>query len=351
MQENPATWSVCGSGVASKPTAALRFAGEDSRSIRLRQFILILAVLMGMCVPGMAQAQYLDSSRGAGMGAVRGDPVGSSAVIYNPAGLSRALFYSAEAQYFRAQQERVNVAGITIVDSRTQPQLAVGVAYGYQFSDKSAEIQHNGQDVKLALAHAVIPERFHVGFGFRYVAVNRTYGDLEDADDMEMANMTEDLRPNLEALEGFTVDAGLLFSPSRSFHIGVVGHNLVDVESDALPVQAGGGIAYTGNPVVLALDGLADFSRHPDGVKPVLAGGLEVLLGRLVPFRLGYKFDGVGTCDEATNQCEANHWVSGGIGFMSAPRGGKSNQLTISYKHNITEPTEINVGLGLIFFL
>ncbi len=287
------------------------------------------------------------------MGAVRGDPVGSSAVIYNPAGLSRALFYSAEAQYFRAQPDKVNLAGVTIVDSRTQPQLAVGIAYGYQFTDKTADIQHNGQDVKLAMAHAVVPERFHIGFGFRYIAVNRTYGDEEtvDADAMAMTDMATEIRPELEALEGFTVDAGLLFSASRSVHIGLVGHNLIDVDDDQLPVQAGGGLAYTGSPVVLAVDGLADFSRHPDGPKPIISTGMEVLIGQLVPFRLGYTFDGVGTCDESSNECQANHWASGGIGFMSAPRGGRSNQLTVSYKQNISEPTEINIGLGLIFFL
>ena len=228
----------------------------------------------------------------------------------------------------------------------------MGIAYGYQFTDKTADIQHNGQDVKLAMAHAVVPERFHVGFGFRYIAVNRSYGETEatDSDAMNMMDVIDD-RPALEALEGFTVDAGLLFSASRSVHIGLVGHNLIDVDDDQLPVQAGGGIAYTGSPVVLAVDGLADFSRHPDGPKPVISSGIEVLLGQLVPFRLGYTFDGVGTCDETSDACQANHWASGGIGFMSAPRGGRSNQLTVSYKHNLTEPTEINIGLGLIFFL
>jgi hypothetical protein len=312
----------------------------------VRHFPALLLLLASIMGPGQALAQYLGSARGAGMSAVRGDPVGSSAVIYNPAGLSRALFYAVEGQYFRAQPEGINLAGVTVVDSRTQPQLAVGITYGYQFTDKSADLQHNGQDIKVAMAHAAVPERLHLGFAFRYIAINRSHHEDLIADAAESATELAEL----DALEGFTLDAGLLFSPSRSFHIGLVGQNLIDLDDPSVPMQAGGGIAYTGRPVVIAVDGMADFSTHPDGVRPVISAGTEVLFGELVPFRLGYTFNGAGAPDDDGVHQPA-HWVSGGIGFLSAPRAGKANQLTISYRHNLTVKTEVNVGLGLIFYL
>ena len=120
--------------------------------------LLFFLLLCGTC-----KAQYIDSPRGMGMSAVRADPVGSSAIIYNPAGMSRSYLYAAEMVYVRAAPGDVNVTGLNVVDSKTQPQLAVGLSYGFHFTDKKATLQQNGHDGRLGFAHAAIPERLHLG--------------------------------------------------------------------------------------------------------------------------------------------------------------------------------------------
>ena len=268
-------------------------------------------------------AQLADSPRGMAMSGVRGDPVGSSAIIYNPAGMSRAYQYAAEAFYVRAAPGDANAVGLNVVDSKTQPQLAVGLSYGFQFTDEGADVSQTGHDARLAFAHPAIVKKLNLGVSLRYLQIER------EASGVETTN-----------LEGFTIDAGLLLSASNNFHIGLVGHNLVDLNDPAVPRRAGGGVAYVGEGISLDFDVLVDWQSHEDGAKPVFAVGLEAFLSGSVPLRAGYTHD----------MALETQWVSGGLGFMTG-RNNKGGQLSISYRHNIVESAQYGFGLGLTIFL
>ena len=282
--------------------------------------------LLPALLVGAAQAQIADTPRSLAMGgAVRGDPVGSSALLRNPAGMSRSYIYAAEAAYTRAAPSNVNTGGLNIVDSKTKPSVAVGLAYAYQFTD-SGEPANDGHDVRLAFAHPFVPQVFNVGLGLHYLHLDR--------------DVNVDDKKEVDELRAFTLDAGLLFSPTPAFHIGVVGHNLINTDDPGFPRQAGGGIAFTGELFTIDFDALADFDRGEE-TKAVLAGGLEMLIAGAVPFRLGFEYDG------PTDQ----KWASGGIGFLDTRTRKEGNQLNIAYRQSIEDSKNWIFSGGMVLFL
>ena len=285
-----------------------------------RVFSFILCYLL---LPKLVLAQIADSPRAMAMSGVRGDPVASSAIIQNPAGMSRAYMYAAEIQYFRAGPNDLNAMGLSVVDSKTQPQLAVGLNYAYQFADSDAPLAQDGHDVRLAFAHPMVAEKCHLGVAMRYLAIDRGGVGVETKD-----------------LEGFTLDVGFLASLAPSLHLGLVGQSLIEMEDDAVPRRAGGGLAYTGKPLVVDVDVLADFDTHPDGVKPVVAAGIELLLAESVPIRAGYEFDGA----------LETSWVSGGLGFVMGS-GANGGQLSLAYRQNLEDSKAHAFGVSLTMFL
>ncbi len=264
------------------------------------------------------QEQVVDNPRGVAMGALSADAIGTSGIIHNPAGLSRAYVYQIDLLFLRNEPGNLNITGVNIADSKSQPAVATGLSYGYHSTDKGADFEQKGHDVRLSFAHPAIPDRLHLGVGLRYLEIERS----------------------TVGLQGFTVDAGLIFSATKGFHIGLVGKNLVDLDDPLAPRQAGGGVAFTGDAVTLTTDVLIDFTRHPDGPKPIFEAGLEGLMGDTIPIRVGYINDRVMT----------HQYVGGGLGFI-VREGGGNGQLMLAYRHNITEAKNYTFGIGLTMFL
>ncbi len=289
---------------------------------------ILRSALLGLCLStllwtGTVHAQLVNSPRGMAMAGVRADPVASSALIYNPAGMSRSFLYAAEFAYFRAGPSDVNGLSLNVVDSKTQPRLAAGMSYGLHFTDDGTEPEEAGHDVRLGFAHPAIQDTLNLGATLRYLSIEQTTN-----------GQTEPFP------EGFTMDLGLLLSPSSEFHIGLTAHNLIDLDNPKVPRRAGGGIAYTGANVTLDVDALVDFSSYLDTPKPVVAGGFELLLAGSVPLRGGFTYDG------AVEQ----KWVSGGLGFMTGAdvNGG---QFSFTYRQNIDDAKQFGVAVGLTLFI
>ena len=169
---------------------------------------LLGLVAFVMLTSTVANAQFLDNPRGLAMGALAADPIGTSAVMYNPAGLSKAYVYQVDLIYLRNAPGDLNVAGLSIADSKSQSELAAGISYGFHFSDENAPIEERGHDARLAFSRPVIGDRLFLGLGLRYL----------------------DIEKGTESLSGFTADAGLLLSVSKEFHLGLVGKNLFKID-------------------------------------------------------------------------------------------------------------------------
>lgn len=296
---------------------------------------LAVALCGALLSAAPAAAQLLEDPRHVAMGGVRGDPVANSAVIHNPAGLSRAYLYFAEVMYLRDAAGH-NVAGVNIVDSKTQQQLAVGVAYGYQFTDEDAPIATDGHDVRLSLSHP-FSDRVHIGLGLHYLHLERTAKAAEGEEGEQTPEVDDP-----DDLKGFTLDAGVLIDVGQGLTIGLVGENLIHLDDPAAPRRAGGGLAFTADAFVIDVDVLADFDRHPKGETAVmLDSGLELLVADVVPLRVGYSWDG------ALEQS----WFGGGVGFLTRGEGSSGGQLSISYRQNLDDTDEYLLAAGLTLFL
>lgn len=277
-----------------------------------------------LILPMAVQAETLEEPRSLAMGgAIRGDPVANSAVIGNPAGMSRGYTYAAEAGYFRTGNDSRNAGVTNIVDSKTQPTLAVGVAYAYEWAESNAPVSVTGHNARLAFSHAVSPNRFNLGVGLHYIRFDREIEGGEATD-----------------LDGFTLDIGAHFSLTSDIHVGLVGQNIIDLDDPEFPRMAGGGVAYTGPQIALDVDVVMDFDTQKDP-KPVYMAGTELLLGEVIPLRAGFQ----------RNDATEKSYVSGGLGFMSAGQGSGGSQLSIAYRQNIEDSKDFHFGVGLTMFM
>jgi hypothetical protein len=284
--------------------------------------VKLTAVLGVLFLAAPAGAQTFNDPRVVGMaGAVVGDPLHNSALFTNPAGMARAYTYAAEAIYDRVGPGALNAVGADVVDSKTQPALAVGAGYGYIFSDPSEDVGVSGHDVRLGFAHAIAPNSAFAGMTLHYIHLNRD-APLEDT-------------------KGFTLDAGALFSLSPNFHVGLVGKNLIDQHDPEFPRQAGGGIAYTGDVLTIDFDTLADFSTA-DSTKPVFRLGAEAIISDSFPLRAGVE----------RNQATEQTFVAGGIGFLSSGEAGTNGtQLNVSFRQNLDQTKNYQLAVGLTIFM
>ncbi|MCA9547095.1 MAG: hypothetical protein KC613_21990 [Myxococcales bacterium] len=279
----------------------------------------LLALITVCLLASPAAAQLLDDPRAMGMGgAVRGDPVGVSALLYNPAGMARAGVYQANVAYVRGGASEQNAVTAAVVDSKTQPNFAMGVAYGYHFTDGEAAQAIDGHDARLGFATPVVPQKLFLGTAFRYAHINRAKA------------------PDFEA---FTLDAGLLFSPTQTVHLGATAQNLIPTDDPAAPRRVGGGLGITAGVMALDVDVMADLDTA-DSAKPVVNAGLELLLGEALPIRAGYVYDG------ATERNE----VAFGLGFVdNRPAGGM--QVNVGARLDLDDPGIYVVSVGVAAFL
>ncbi|MFN3198324.1 MAG: hypothetical protein ACE366_07870 [Bradymonadia bacterium] len=276
---------------------------------------------------GTASAQSVISPRAVGMGnAVRADPRNNSALIINPAGMSRDYVYAAQFGYARSNASKANVGQLNVVDSRTQPALAMGVAYGYGFADNNAPVEEGGHDVRVGFSTAP-SDRVSIGVALHYLSLTR--------------------KDPIEDLNAFTLDAGLLMQLTDQINLGLVGHNIAPTDDPGFPTEVGGGLAFVDQRFTLGVDVVVNVTpERPEGSeeeespKPRIMAGAEFLLQDSVPLRVGYERD----------QTQEADFVTGGLGFIMSDKGG-GGQINIGYRHNLTVSDDFQLVAGITLFL
>ena len=286
---------------------------------------LALAPLLAL-MPLSAAAQTPLDPRTVGLaGAVRGDPVANSALFANPAGMARTYVYSAQAAYQRQGPADTNTFGASIVDSKTQRSLAMGVGYAYTFADAGAPVDLDSHDARLAFGHALIPNQAFLGMGLRYLRFDRP-GSATDASE-------------------FTMDAGAVVSVAPTIHLGVNGENLLKTDEPSAPRRVGGGIAYTSDFVVVDVDAFAEWSKPTasGGVEaaPVVSAGLELFLAQAIPLRLGVEHSRA--VDETT--------LTGGLGFSTASEASTGSQVNVAFRKSLDVDPAFAFVAGFSLFL
>lgn len=244
-----------------------------------KPLVALSLITAGLFVTQSAFAQeFTRGARPAGMGqAYTGVAEGTSALYFNPGGVASRMMYQAEGLY--EYTPTGSILNASIIDSKTNPDVAAGVAYSYHFG-RGDHSGLSGHDVRLAVAIPALPERISIGVGGRYMIVK---SELPDGETVELIN-------------GFTLDAGALFRASDLIQIGVAGRNLLNLcEKDALcsrvaPTTVAAGLSIADNQsFIVAIDGGADLTSDPDSVHPFFQGGVEYFAGGVVPLRLGYQ--------------------------------------------------------------
>ncbi len=253
-------------------------------------------------------AENMETARTMAMGlGARASVTSTSAVAYNPAGMSIGRHYHVESSAFYEPQNERFGAGGALADSYSGP-VNMGVAFRYIHGN--GRDGHGGYDGRISLA-VPFGDHFAIGASGRYVSLWR--------------EGQEDAPPFAEQVN---LDAAIRVTPIPGLHIAALGYNLIDVGSPLVPVQVGGSISYTiDNTFTLAFDGLADLSTWHDAdgnIRPeaMFGGAAEFFTGE-VPIRAGWMFD----------TGRSLHYVTAGVGWMNGELG-----VDIAARQQVTGP-------------
>lgn len=272
------------------------------------------ALLFVLCVSTAALAQPAEdlrdvmSARAYGMGgAYRALGLGSEAVLGNPAAMALFPSYRIEGTGAWDARQKEGLLGITVIDAATS-RLAMGIDYhwvslGRGGGRSSAHLSSLG--VGLPLSQTLM-----IGATARYLR----------------------LSGQSRFVSSITADAGLLLRLSPSLVAGVSAHNLIDTNNEELTRYYSAHMGVLLGLLTVAGDVRADFTTN-DRNTFTYNGGVEYIVGQVLPVRAGYSYDGF----LRTSQ------LSTGVGFMTESGGG----LDLGYRHDLGGPKGRMLALTL----
>jgi len=252
------------------------------RVMRDQQIAIALYVLCSLslglgCVmldTSDAHAQEVAAtSRSAGMGeALTAGGSGSAALWHNPAAITSAVMYAAEAGY--AYDAPTASSGMTasLLDTKSNPSLGLGLAFTYETTTSDRVTQHEGFHFRGGIGVPLITDFLMVGTTLRYSNINN-----EERDD----------------LEALLLDVGLLVKLTDMISVGVTGLNLVNGGyNDEMPTSIATGMAFGhfDYGINLNADVVFNISGSNEQTRLWRVGG-EYLLMRQVPVRVGFQHD------------------------------------------------------------
>jgi len=231
--------------------------------------------IKGPATTGCAKAMNAETARGVGMGTGgRATAMSTSALAYNPAALSIGRLYHVEGNVDYIYGD-TTALGASVVDSSTSS-VGAGVSFrGFLSGDNGLK----GYDGKLGLAFG-FSDQISLGLGGRLLEL---YTEVPSADMMGT--------DEVELAKGFTMDASFRLMPTKGLHLAVLSYNFIDLESQYVPVMAGGSVGLEFAPGMMAnVDVLTDVSTYEDP-QILTGGGIEVMIANKAPVRAGYSFD------------------------------------------------------------
>lgn len=257
------------------------------------RIVILAGFATALCASTASAQEFSQGVRSGGMGeAFTSVASGTDAIYHNPAGAARAVMYSVEAGY--EYTPTGNVLSASVIDSKTNPNVAAGIGYGFYFGRDDDDVR--GHDIRLGLAVPVLPDRISVGVGGRWLIVSDTVLQ-ENAEG-------EEVRTDVQLMNGPTLDAGIMFKATSQFHFGISGQNLIPQCSKAAcagvaPQLITGGASFaTESGITISGDVGIDLSTRAElggeNTDPALdaGGGAEYLIGGVVPLRAGYQYKG-----------------------------------------------------------
>lgn len=257
--------------------------------------------------------------------AVRATATGSSGLFYNPAGIRLVRSYSFEGSYGFSGDRPGHAWSISGVDSRTNPQLALGVQ-GTWIDSEEGGLDRSGKRFRGGLASGAQWDggSLQLGVGVHYLDLTKALS--QDAGEAAA-----------EQVEFLTMDAGMVLDLGGVLRIAAVAQNLVDTKSiEEAPRTVGFGATAAFSRFELSFDTELDLETVPGEPTPSYAAGTQVLLGGAAVARAGYSTDGITGAKR----------IAGGLGYVS-----REMAADVGVSKRIEGPEDWLVSFGLRYFL
>jgi len=291
--------------------------------------VILIAFVVSMASPwSQSRAELRDDGAPAsalGTGdAVTGNATGTSALYFNPAGMSRLQQYAIESGYNFVGSMEGHTFTATAVDSKTNGNIAMGLGYAYVSSILSGA-DRDGNVIRGGLSTGYRTKEFSIfaGVGGKYSALVRGEEDTED-------NLGTD------DIEYFTLDAGLMAEFAGVFSIGLVGRNLIDSKSlTEAPRSIGVGAGGQFKEFSISADLNVDIQSEEEAVL-AYAVGAQLLVQNAVVVRMGYNGGGLAK----------TNYISGGLSYVSKEMGAD-----LGFRQSIDGDSETSFSLGVKVFL
>ena len=293
-----------------------------------QHLVLVTTVLCTFASSSLAYGQMRDdgapaSSLGSA-DAVTGNATGTSALYFNPAGMSRLQQYAIESGYnFRSALEGHTFTAAA-VDSKTNGNIAMGMGYAYVSSILSGE-DRDGNVIRGALSTGYRTKEFSIfaGVGGKYSALTR------GGEDTEVVVGSPDV-------EFFTVDAGLMAEFAGVFTLGLVGRNLIDSKNLVeAPRAIGVGVGGQFKEFSISADLNVDIQSEEEAVLSYGVGA-QILIQSAVVLRFGYNGGGL----------TKTNYISGGLSYVSKAMGAD-----LAFRQSVDGDSETSFSLGVKVFL
>ena len=300
----------------------------------MRKHLLVLtAVLSSLILPAVSYAEDSDhksllrgdmltardtltTARGIGLAnAMVSSAAGTTAVWHNPAAITSAMMASADVGYLYDHSIGGHGVEANVVDMRSNPHIGAAIGFMYEYGDQHQHLINTRLGLGVPLADNVLS----LGISAVYSYIKR--------DDKKIVSQ-------------FSLDTGIIVRPIEWLAIGFSAQNLItDKHAAYMPrmITAGisaGSIDYGFN---VMFDASFDISASKIAKTGAYAVGAEYVLRRLVPIRLGYRYEG-----------EAHHVISCGVGYRD--ESGMVG-IDLAYQHHFDDFTsEIVTGsIGFYF--
>lgn len=240
---------------------------------------------------------------------------GTSAIWHNPAAITSAMIYSVEGSYLYDHTLGGHGAELNVVDMKTSQVVGAAIGFMYEYGAGSQHLISTRIGFGVSLADNLIS-----------LGVTGIYSYLKRHDETVMSQ--------------FSMDAGLMLRPVSWLSIGFAAQNLINGDNKAyMPCMITAGIAA--GSIQYGFNVMFDASFNVNAKDIASTGGyavgLEYVLKKQVPIRLGYRYEG-----------KDHHVITAGLGYRD--EGGRVG-LDLAYQHHFDNYTSeiVSGSLGLYF--
>ncbi len=251
----------------------------------------------------------------------RANAWGGGAIYLNPAALMRVNVLVVETAYSYLDGKDGHNFGLSVVDAKTNPDLALGTAYNY-FTTAPGGVDRDGSQFRLALATGYRSDDVHLyaGIGVRWL-------DLAIGRDDDDDGVTEN-----NDINSWTADAGLLLEFDRKIRFAVVGQNLIDTKTSEAPRILGLGMAFVFGTLDVSANLDMDISSESSRVVSTWGLGADLTVLEAAHLRAGFIRDEVYDAER----------MAFGLGWTSTDVA-----IDLGYATNIADPTEMTFAVSI----